>query len=71
MKGFVKTLFLAGTLATAVTTSALAQKQKKSISLKDSLDGNFDLSDYIIDANGFYPYPISLRNQPLADSEAH
>ncbi|MDF2191592.1 BamA/TamA family outer membrane protein [Paraflavitalea sp. CAU 1676] len=65
MTGFFKTLFLAGTLATTVTTSALAQKQKKLISLKDSLDGKFDLSDYIIDANGFVPVPYIITEPAL------
>lgn len=34
--------------------------QKKPVSLKDSLDGKFDLSKYIIDANGFVPVPMII-----------
>jgi hypothetical protein len=32
-----------------------SQSNKKHVSLKDSLDGKLDLSDYIIDASGFVP----------------
>lgn len=39
---------------------AFAQKKKEKISLKDSLDGAFDLSDYVIDANGFVPVPFII-----------
>ena len=34
--------------------------QKKKVTLKDSLDGAFDLSDYVIDANGFVPVPMII-----------
>ena len=44
---------------------AFGQKNKKSISLKDSLDGAFDLSDYIIDANGFVPVPYLITEPAL------
>jgi hypothetical protein len=40
--------------------SLQAQSKKKSISFKDSLDKAFDLSDYIIDANGFVPIPYII-----------
>ncbi len=39
--------------------------QKKPISLKDSLDKKFDLSDYIIDANGFVPVPLIITEPAL------
>src|SRR6478736_461787 len=39
--------------------------QKKKISMRDSLDGNFDLSDYIIDAKGFIPVPILITEPAL------
>ena len=42
-----------------------AQKRKTNISLKDSLDGAFDLSDYIIDANGFVPVPYLITEPAL------
>ncbi len=44
---------------------AFAQQIKKSISLKDSLDGAFDLSNYIIDANGFVPVPYIITEPSL------
>jgi hypothetical protein len=34
--------------------------QKKNVSLKDSIDGKFDMSDYIIEANGFVPIPYII-----------
>ncbi len=37
-----------------------AQTGKNKISLKDSLDKAFDLSDYIIQANGFVPVPYLI-----------
>ena len=46
-------------------SSLLAQTKKKSISFKDSLDKAFDLSDYIIDANGFIPVPYIITEPAL------
>jgi len=43
-----------------LSLSLQAQSKKKSISFKDSLDKAFDLSDYIIDANGFVPIPYII-----------
>jgi hypothetical protein len=45
--------------------SLVAVAQKKSISLKDSLDGKFDVSDYVIEANGFIPVPIIITEPAL------
>src|SRR6516164_3493499 len=45
--------------------SASAQTKKKHVSLKDSLDGAFDLSDYVIDANGFIPIPFIITEPAL------
>ncbi len=42
-----------------------AQSNKRRISLKDSLDGGFDLSDYIIQANGFVPIPYFITEPAL------
>lgn len=39
--------------------------QKKKISFKDSLDHKLDLSDYIIDANGFVPVPVIITEPAL------
>jgi hypothetical protein len=41
------------------------QKEKKHISLKDSIDGAFDVSDYVIDANGFVPIPYFITEPAL------
>jgi hypothetical protein len=45
--------------------SASAQNEKKKVSVKDSIDGKFDLSDYIIEANGFVPVPIIITEPAL------
>lgn len=42
-----------------------AQKEKKKVSVKDSSDGKFDLSSYIIEANGFVPIPIIVTEPAL------
>ncbi|HVY75378.1 MAG TPA: BamA/TamA family outer membrane protein [Puia sp.] len=42
-----------------------AQEPKKHISLKDSLDHAFDLSEYIIDAKGFVPIPYIITEPSL------
>src|SRR6478672_2065434 len=47
----------------SIIISSFAQKKK--ISLKDSLDAAFDLSDYIIDANGFVPVPFIITEPAL------
>lgn len=43
----------------------VAQPEKTQISLKDSLDRAFDLSDYIINANGFVPIPYIITEPAL------
>jgi hypothetical protein len=43
--------------------AAIAQKQH--ISVKDSLDGAFDLSDYIIYAHGFIVVPTIITEPAL------
>jgi hypothetical protein len=44
---------------------AITQTSKKPISLKDSVDHAFDLSDFIIDANGFVPIPLFITDRAL------
>jgi len=44
----------------SVFFSAAGQNTKKHISLKDSVDRAFDLSDYVFDANGFIPIPFII-----------
>ena len=56
--------FLFTILFISAVTQAVAQ-QKKNISLKDSLDGAFDLSNYIIHAHGFVPVPIIITEPSL------
>ena len=48
-----------------ILCSLYVSAQKKKISMKDSLDGAFDLSDYIIDANGFVPVPVFITEPAL------
>jgi hypothetical protein len=43
------------------------QSNKKQASLKDSLDKAFDLSDYVINANGFVPVPYIITEPALGD----
>ncbi|HEX2683756.1 MAG TPA: hypothetical protein VHL77_07480 [Ferruginibacter sp.] len=47
----------------ALQTCVHAQQKKPP--LKDSLDGAFDMSDYIIDANGFVPIPLIITEKAL------
>ena len=44
---------------------ATGQQLKKKPPVKDSIDGAFDLSDYIIEANGFVPVPILITEPAL------
>jgi hypothetical protein len=43
----------------------VAQKREPKISMKDSLDGKFDVSDYLIEANGFIPVPYIITEPSL------
>jgi Omp85 superfamily domain len=45
--------------------AVFSQAGKKKISLKDTLDGAFDLSEYIIHANGFIPIPYIITEPAL------
>jgi hypothetical protein len=45
--------------------STVCLAQKKKISLRDSIDHAIDLSDYIIDANGFVPLPVLITEPAL------
>jgi len=56
---------LSVTLALLYSFAILSQSGKKHISLKDSIDGKLDLSDYIIDANGFVPIPMIITEPAL------
>jgi len=48
-----------------ISFTIISFTQKQKISLKDSLDGAFDLSNYIIDANGFVPIPFFITEPAL------
>jgi Omp85 superfamily domain len=52
-------------LALVFICNIVSAQSKKKISLKDSLDQKLDLSDYIIDANGFVPVPIIITEPAL------
>lgn len=47
------------------TLSSAAQKRSVRQMTRDSLDGAFDLSDYIIDAKGFVPVPYIITEPAL------
>ena len=48
-----------------VILNGMHAQSKTEFSLKDSLDGAFDLSDYIINANGFVPVPYIITEPAL------
>src|SRR5690348_985012 len=50
-------------LFTLIASSVFAQKKK--VSMRDSLDGAFDMSDYLIEANGFVPVPVIITEPAL------
>jgi hypothetical protein len=61
--------FTAGACMLIITTGNWSQVQcqqkVKAVSLKDSLDKSFDLSDYVINANGFVPVPYIITEPAL------
>ena len=63
MIGLKKIICVVFTLT--VCTAIIAQGKKSKVSMKDSLDGAFDLSNYIIDAHGFVPVPITITEPAL------
>ena len=52
--------FLLLTIVAFSCSFSHAQSKKQPVSFKDSLDGKLDLSDFIIDANGFIPIPFII-----------
>lgn len=60
----IKTLYLSLLFALCCLTVANAQ-DKPHITLKDSLDGAFDMSNYLIYANGFIVVPVPLTQPAL------
>ncbi len=60
-----KKYLLFSTIALCCSFFLFGQSNKKHISLKDSVDGKLDLSDYIIDANGFIPIPLIITEPAL------
>lgn len=59
MRKFAFILFVVSVLSGSV----LAQKQK--VSFKDSLDHKLDLSDWVLTANGFIPFPSIITEPAL------
>jgi len=60
MKAFSIKYLLSFAISFTISFTATTQPVKKSISLKDSLDSRFDMSDFIIDAHGFVPIPYLI-----------
>jgi len=65
MRNLPNAKLLALFLLSLISLCCLAQKTKKKISLRDSLDHAIDLSDYIIEANGFVPIPVIITEPAL------
>ncbi|MEJ1239547.1 hypothetical protein WBG78_15530 [Chryseolinea sp. T2] len=63
MKTLLKVV-LTATLALLVTLSVCAQKKSKP-SMFDSLDHKLDMSDFLIEANGFIPVPVIVTEPAL------
>ena len=63
MKIFV-IVVLTLTLQVIVIPVAVGQKKSK-VSMFDSLDHKLDMSDFLIDANGFIPIPIIVTEPAL------
>jgi len=45
--------------------TAAKTKEKKKVSFKDSLDGAFDISEFLIDPEGFMPIPIIITQPAI------
>ena len=50
---------------TGLFNSLLFSQEKYKVSLKDTLDNAFDLSDYVIHMHGFVPYPVIISEPAL------
>ncbi|HET7002694.1 MAG TPA: hypothetical protein VFI33_15325 [Puia sp.] len=48
-----------------IMLNGIQAQTKSDFSLKDSLDGSFDMSDYIINAHGFIPVPYVITEPAL------
>jgi len=66
-----KKYLLSFTIALCCCIFLFGQSNKKHVSLKDSVDGKLDLSDYIIDANGFIPIPLIITEPALGGFGGH
>lgn len=60
-------IFLMIMLLCTLGILASAQAPKHKVSLKDTLDNAFDLSDYVINMHGFIPYPIIITEPALGN----
>jgi hypothetical protein len=59
----MKKILLLAFLVAGMITAVSAQKQKTSF--RDTLDGKFDMSDYIINLHGFVPWPTIITEPAL------
>ena len=59
-----KIVVLTLALLVVIAPHALSRKKNK-VSLFDSLDHKFDMSDFLIEANGFIPIPIIVTESRL------
>src|ERR1700754_2094765 len=62
---YIRSILMVWLITSLPNAALFCQPAGKKISLKDSLDNAFDLSDYIIDANGFVPVPFLITDQSL------
>lgn len=65
MKGPAAIFFVL--ISVVVIHSTAASQRKPKFSLKDSLDHKLDLSDWIINANGFVPVPVIITEPALGN----
>ncbi len=52
-------------LASLALGAAAQKKEKPHVSFRDSLDGAFDMSDWLITKKGFLPFPILITEQAV------
>lgn len=61
-------LILVGTYqVNAQSPDSLTKKEAKKAMLRDTLDGKFDFSRFLLDANGFLPVPMIITEPALGD----
>ena len=58
-------MFLLLTLGLLISIHLLAQNKK--VTLRDTLDNKFDLSNYVINMHGFVPIPMIISEPALGN----